>query len=173
LYSILALKKIPKTKFQKRQHYERVKAEKTILESIRSPFLCRSFGVFDNETHHSFLLEYIEGELLYKCIWSHREGGKFSEEIARFFAVQIVLGVRTLHANGFLHRDLKTGNVIVNKKGFAKIIDFGFAKKLGPSIDSSSSLSTCNRTTSFCGTHYIMAPEIYLRQSYSFEVDWW
>lgn len=110
-------------------------------------------------------MEFIDGKPLYQCIWKYRDGtGRFPEPVAQFFAAQLVLAVRALHAGGFVHRDLKSGNVLVDQRGFAKVIDFGFAKALA---------TTDDRTHSFCGTHYVMAPEIFTRGSHGFAADWW
>lgn len=109
-------------------------------------------------------MEYIDGKPLYQCIWRYKDrSGRLPEVVARFFAAQIVLAIRTLHTNGFVHRDLKSGNVLIDQHGFARVIDFGFAKHIGAE----------QRTRSFCGTHYIMAPEISTRASHGFEADWW
>lgn len=109
-------------------------------------------------------MEYIDGRPLYQCVWKFKDGsGRLPERVAKFFAAQIVLAVRALHESGFVHRDLKSGNVLVDRLGFAKVVDFGFAKKLGEH----------ERAHSFCGTHYIMAPEIFTRASHGFDVDWW
>lgn len=141
--------------------------EQRILETVRSPFLCRAFATITTDTdYHCFLLEHVDGRPLYQCVRAYRSDsmtGRFPEQLAAVVAAQIVLAVQELHAQGFIHRDLKSGNVLLDRYGHVKVIDFGLAKQ--PGAD--------QRAQSFCGTHYIMAPEVFSRTPYDFSVDWW
>ena len=47
-----------------------------------------------------------------------------------FLAVQIVDAVKDLHARNIVHRDLKLENILIDERGYVKIIDFGICKKL-------------------------------------------
>lgn len=53
---------------------------------------------------------------------------KFSEKQARFYGAQVLLGLEYLHNLQLLYRDLKPENILIDKKGYLKITDFGFAK---------------------------------------------
>lgn len=167
---LFAIKRIPRAKIVTEQQKLRLDAEKSILLKIKSPFLCRGFQVFETTAEVSILQEYIEGRALYECIWKYRDTGRFPEHVAKFFAVQLVLALRDLHAQGYVHRDFKSGNVLVGKSGFVKVIDFGLSRKVvaDGKVDDYS-----GRTQSVCGTHYVMAPEMFFKESYAFGVDWW
>ena len=67
-----------------------------------------------------------------------------------------------MHENSVIYRDLKPENVMIDKDGYVKIIDFGFAKILKPG----------DRTYTFLGTPDYMAPEIIRRMGYGFSVDY-
>lgn len=123
--------------------------------------------MFESKEEISFLLEFIDGRPLYECVWKYKDTGRFPESVAKFFAAQLVLALRDLHTNGYIHRDFKSGNVLVGKNGFAKVIDFGLSKKYcGPE-------NGIGRTQSLCGTHYIMAPEVFCKNPYDSCIDWW
>jgi serine/threonine protein kinase len=70
-----------------------------------------------------------------------------------------------LFDQGYVYRDIKASNVIIDSIGRIKIVDFGFAKKIGKN----------GRTNSFVGTIHSMAPEMFEKRdehfSYAFEVD--
>ena len=65
--------------------------------------------------------------------------------------MQIVLAVGELHDKGIMHRDLKLENILIDNKGYVKLIDYGLAKIL----DNSSDLAM-----SYCGTPEYLAPEM-------------
>ncbi|CEG37963.1 agc protein kinase [Plasmopara halstedii] len=162
-----ALKRIAKSKIISEKHKTRLEVEKSILFELQSPFLCRGFRTFETSNEILLLQEFIDGRPLYECIWMFQDTGRFPEHMAKFFAAQLVLALRDLHAHQYIHRDFKSGNVLIDKKGFAKVIDFGLSK--------STCMNDCRsgRTQSLCGTHYIMAPEVFSRNLYDFSCDWW
>ncbi|KAH7481899.1 hypothetical protein KRP22_011138 [Phytophthora ramorum] len=167
---LYALKRISRAKIATEQQKCRLEAEKFILQQVKSPFLCRGFEAFETAKEVGLLQEFIEGRALYECVWKYRESGKFPEHVAKFFAAQLVLAVRDLHAAGFIHRDLKSGNVLVGRDGSVKVIDFGLTKRVDVDKEGGDSPA---RTQSMCGTHYVMAPEIFFREPYGATIDWW
>ena len=54
--------------------------------------------------------------------------GCFAEEFAKFFFAEMLLTVDTLHKMGYIHRDLKPDNFLVDRSGHLKLIDFGLSK---------------------------------------------
>ena len=79
----------------------------------------------------------------------------------RFYASQVVLMFEYLHSKNIIYRDLKPENILLDKSGYLKLTDFGFAK-------------VCEgRTYTLCGTPEYLAPEILLNKGHGKPVDWW
>ncbi|KAE8636139.1 hypothetical protein XENTR_v10002854 [Xenopus tropicalis] len=88
----------------------------------------------------------------------------FIFSLFRFYTACIVLGLEALHQLGIVHRDLKLENLLLDRDGYLKIVDFGLSKdRFGYS----------DRTNTMCGTKTYMAPEIYLKLGYGMAADWW
>lgn len=83
--------------------------------------------------------------------------GPFSENVARYFFHQFIDAMEYLHDSGISHRDLKTENILFDKKFNLKVADFGYASKQGT-----------NQTA--VGTEDYMAPEVLQQQPYSGKV---
>lgn len=55
---------------------------------------------------------------------------RFSEEMTKFYAIQIIDAIRYLHENDIVHRDLKLENLLVKRNGYLVLIDYGLSKRL-------------------------------------------
>mmetsp|Transcript_22877 Transcript_22877/g.77230 ORF Transcript_22877/g.77230 Transcript_22877/m.77230 type:complete len:251 (+) Transcript_22877:44-796(+) len=88
----------------------------------------------------------------------------------RYFLYQIMRGVHALHAAHVLHRDLKPGNLLVNKNCDLKICDFGLARPVNP--DPSTKEDQC--MTEYVVTRWYRAPELLVEnQDYTGAIDIW
>ena len=90
--------------------------------------------------------------------------GRLKERFSRRFMRQIISSVDYCHQNSIVHRDLKIENILIDKTGQIRLIDFGLANLYSPN----SLLST------FCGSLYFAAPELLSAKKYvGPEVDIW
>jgi len=83
--------------------------------------------------------------------------------MARFYAVQVALGLEQLHSYGFIYQDLKTENLLIDEDGYLKIVDFGNAKHL----------KLNEKANTLCGTHEYLAPEVITSEGHNSSSDWW
>lgn len=141
----LALKCLKKSEIIKLKQIEHVKSEKNILERINHPFIVNLKGTFQSPTHVFMLLDYACGGELFTLL---RREGRFANDVALFFAVEIILAFEYLHSSDVAYRDLKPENLLIDRDGHVKITDFGFAKEVP------------DRTYTLCGTPEYLAPEI-------------
>ncbi|KAJ3219858.1 hypothetical protein HDU67_009046 [Dinochytrium kinnereticum] len=157
---IYAMKSLRKPDIVATKQVKHVMNEKTLLQSIRHPFIVELVATFQDSRHLYLVLEYISGGDLFTHL---RRNRRFSESVARFYTVELVLAMEHIHSKGIIYRDLKPENILLDKDGHIKIADFGFARI----IHSRESALT------FCGTPAYMAPEIILKVGYTKAVDWW
>ena len=89
----------------------------------------------------------------------------FPENTVKYYAAQVLLGLKYLHGKRIIHRDLKPENVVLDQHGQAKIIDFGIAKELPEGQNFCASRS---------GTGVYQAPEVALKgHKHSFVSDFY
>ena len=90
--------------------------------------------------------------------------------MARFYAAEIVLVLEHLHEHqgGIAYRDLKPENLLLDEDGHIRLVDFGFAKKLGNNAD-----DRPVETYTLCGTPEYLAPEVIHNKGHTSAVDWW
>eukprot|EP01088_Endostelium_zonatum_P017509 TRINITY_DN51_c10_g1_i1.p1 TRINITY_DN51_c10_g1~~TRINITY_DN51_c10_g1_i1.p1 ORF type:complete len:1109 (-),score=221.54 TRINITY_DN51_c10_g1_i1:32-3358(-) len=109
------------------------------------------------------VMEFMEGGSLEKIIDNYRDIQMTESQIA-FVCFETLKGLEYIHSLHRIHRDIKSGNVLIGEKGEIKLADFGFVVQL-----------TEERTkrTSTVGTVYWEAPEVIRGESYDIKVDIW
>ena len=135
-------------------------AERNVLALVNTaehPFLLGLRFAFHTPAKLYYVLNFCNGGDLYYLLSRCK---KFKEGQARFYAGEIFCALQHLHGLGVIYRDLKPENVLLDSDGHVKLTDFGLSKE-------SATADT------FCGTPVYLAPEIWLRKTYGYEVDWW
>ncbi|KAJ3043967.1 hypothetical protein HDV00_003494 [Rhizophlyctis rosea] len=154
-YAMKVLKKVEVVRLKQVEH---INSEKQILSQIHFPFIVNMLCTFQDERNLYMLLEYVVGGELFSHL---RRAGRFSPDMTRFYAAEIVLAIEYLHNLDIIYRDLKPENLLLDERGHIKITDFGFAKKVE------------DRTWTLCGTPEYLAPEIIQSKGHGKAVDWW
>lgn len=116
---------------------------------------------FKDQTYIYFLEEYIKGMELFDVI---RDIGLLNTYDSQFYIGSLILCMEYLHLNNIIYRDIKPENIMIDEKGFMKLIDLGTAKHLK---------NKNGRTYTIIGTPHYMAPEILTGKGYTYSVDLW
>ena len=110
-------------------------------------------------------MEYCDGLDLRKFINEHRNANDLiKKNIIMHIILGICLGLKEIHQNNLIHRDLKPDNIFLNADLTVKIGDFGISKKLQ---------NTNDYAKTQAGTLLYMAPEILNGEKYNNKVDMW
>jgi serine/threonine protein kinase len=106
---------------------ERFRNELKFARKISHPHVCRMYDLGEIGQMHYITMEYVTGEDLKSFI---RRAGHLTEPKALAIAEQITEGLAEAHRLGVIHRDLKPQNVMIDRDGNAKVMDFGIARSL-------------------------------------------
>ncbi|KAK4886632.1 hypothetical protein RN001_002903 [Aquatica leii] len=158
---LFAIKLVKKEIIRSKQQLNRTLTENRILKRINHPFLISLKYSFQTPNHLCFVMDYINGGELFFHL---RRFTKFTEEKARFYTAEIVSALSYLHDLSIIYRDVKSENILLDKDGHIKLVDFGLCRE---------KLHCGHKSKSFCGTPEYMAPEVIRRIGYGREVDWW
>jgi protein kinase A len=164
---VYALKILRKAEVIKLKQIDHVRHERSILADVAGqPFITNLLASFSDSESLYMLLDYVPGGELFSYLRKHR---RFDEPTARFYAAEIVLVLEYLHEQqgGVAYRDLKPENLLLDQDGHIKLVDFGFAKRLGHKH------SRPVETYTLCGTPEYLAPEVIHNKGHTTAVDWW
>ena len=104
---------------------EHVLMEREILMMLDHPFILKLVCAFQDDYDVYFLLELLIGGELFSHL---RRAGRFDEPSAKFYAAGVVLAFEHMHAKKVAYRDLKPENLVLDNRGYVKLVDLGLAK---------------------------------------------
>ena len=130
------------------------------LSLLYHPFIIELKGVNFTDPFNLFYLgEYVPGITLKELI---RTENGISVEKAKFYIASIITVLDYVHKKNIIHRDLRPEQIIINRNGYIKIVDFTLSKKL-----------KTDYTYSICGNREYYPPEMINQSGYNKSIDYW
>ncbi|XP_061673228.1 cGMP-dependent protein kinase 1 isoform X4 [Syngnathoides biaculeatus] len=139
---------------------EHVLRERNILMDSACPFLVRLHKTFQDAKRIYLLTEACLHGDLYSLI---KEKGCLDESSTKFYAACVTQALTFLHARNVVYRDIKPENVVLDERGYAKLVGSRCLKKM----------EMGKKTYTFCGTPGYMAPEVIFNKGHSVAADLW
>uniref|UniRef100_A0A8D2ZPN9 non-specific serine/threonine protein kinase n=1 Tax=Scophthalmus maximus TaxID=52904 RepID=A0A8D2ZPN9_SCOMX len=182
--ALYAMKTLRKKDVLLRNQVAHVKAERDILAEADNEWVVRLYYSFQDRDNLYFVMEYIPGGDMMSLLIRL---GIFKEELAQFYIAELTCAVESVHKMGFIHRDIKPDNILIDRDGHIKLTDFGLCTGFRWTHDSKYYQSGCMDFSkerkarqhqrclahSLVGTPNYIAPEVLLRTGYTQLCDWW
>ncbi|KAI0028462.1 AGC/NDR protein kinase [Vararia minispora EC-137] len=131
---IYAMKTLKKEEMLKKDQLAHVRAERDVLAESNSPWVVQLFYSFQDPTYLYLIMEFLPGGDLMTMLIKY---DTFSEDVTRFYMAECVLAIEAVHNLGFIHRDIKPDNILIDKDGHIKLSDFGLSTGFHKKHDSS------------------------------------
>lgn len=172
---VMAMKYLDKERIKNENQLIYIKREVEALQVFQHTFICEYYGTYLTHRKIIFLLEYIPGNDLWTFLYVNSVhppgllGGFDINQVAKYTSM-ILLALQHMHEHHYCYRDLKPDNILLDKHGYVKLVDFGLSKVL-PFVNKTNLLQY--RTFTLCGTPEYMAPEVVLTQGHDTSCDFW
>jgi len=194
---VYAMKVLRKKDMVEKEQVAHVRAERDILAEVDHTWVVKMFYSFQDEENLYLVMEFLPGGDLMTLLMKK---DTLSEEATVFYIAETALAIQTIHQLGFIHRDIKPDNLLLDARGHVKLSDFGLCTGLQKSHRTeyyrdvsnmqSSDFTPLNRMDSrrraetwkskrralaysTVGTPDYIAPEVFVQTGYDKCCDWW
>lgn len=154
LRRLVALKVLPVIRAQNDAAVARFYREARAAAALNHPNIVRAFDVDREGDIHYIVMEFVDGASLYDIVRKH---GPMDVLRACHYIRQAACGLQHIHENRLIHRDIKPGNLLLDRQGTIKILDLGLARFFADAAGDS--LTTRFDNQSMMGTADYIAPE--------------
>ncbi len=149
----VAVKVLPTTKADDPAALDRFYREAKVIAALDHPNIVRAYDIDQDEKLHFLVMEYVDGSSFQEII---KKAGPMEVLRACNYIRQAALGLQHAHEKaGIVHRDIKPGNILVDRSGIVKILDMGLARFFHDEED----LLTKKYDENVLGTADYLAPE--------------
>ncbi|XP_015207067.1 rho-associated protein kinase 2 isoform X3 [Lepisosteus oculatus] len=162
---VYAMKLLSKFEMIKRSDSAFFWEERDIMAFANSPWVVQLCCAFQDDRYLYMVMEYMPGGDLVNLTSTY----DVPEKWAKFYTAEVVLALDAIHSMGFIHRDVKPDNMLLDRHGHLKLADFGTCMKMDKT-----GMVRCDTAV---GTPDYISPEVLKSQGgdgyYGRECDWW
>uniref|UniRef100_A0A8C7YP49 Rho-associated protein kinase 2 n=1 Tax=Oryzias sinensis TaxID=183150 RepID=A0A8C7YP49_9TELE len=162
---VYAMKLLSKFEMIKRSDSAFFWEERGIMAFANSPWVVQLCCAFQDEHYLYMVMEYMPGGDLVNLTSTY----DVPEKWAKFYTAEVVMALDAIHSMGFIHRDVKPDNMLLDRLGHLKLADFGTCMKMD-----ATGMVRCDTAV---GTPDYISPEVLKSQGgdgcYGRECDWW
>jgi serine/threonine protein kinase len=148
----VAVKVLPTAKAQDESALQRFFREARAVAALDHPNIVHAYDIDQDESLHFLVMEYVDGASLQEIV---KKSGPMDIPRACDYIRQSTLGLDHAHQAGLIHRDIKPGNILVDRTGVVKILDMGLARFFNDDDD----VLTKKFDENVLGTADYLAPE--------------
>lgn len=162
---VYAMKTLSKFEMIKRQDSAFFWEERDIMANANSEWIVKLFFAFQDMNYLYMIMEYMAGGDLVNLMSNY----DIPEKWAKFYCAELVLAIESIHNMGYIHRDIKPDNMLLDRSGHLKLADFGTCIRLNK--------DGLVKSDTAVGTPDYISPEVLKSQGgegvYGRECDWW
>jgi serine/threonine protein kinase len=162
---VFAMKTLSKFEMIKRSDSAFFWEERDIMAHSDSPWIVPLYYAFQDATHLYMVMEFMPGGDFVNLMSNY----DIPHEWAQFYTAEVVLALEAVHKMGYVHRDVKPDNMLLDAQGHLKLADFGTCVKMDE--------VGLVRADTAVGTPDYISPEVLRSQGgdgcYGQECDWW
>ncbi|KAL3190142.1 hypothetical protein MRX96_020459 [Rhipicephalus microplus] len=193
---VYAMKILRKADMLEKEQVAHVRAERDVLVEADHQWVVKMYYSFQDAINLYLIMEFLPGGDMMTLLMKK---DTLSEECTQFYIAETALAIDSIHKLGFIHRDIKPDNLLLDARGHIKLSDFGLCTGLKkshrtefyrdlsqakPSDFASNPMDSKRRAESWkknrrqlaystVGTPDYIAPEVFLQTGYSSSCDWW
>jgi len=135
----VVIKVIPPELSAKEANLKRFEREARLASSLDHPNICTIYDLDEVDGVHFIAMQFVEGKNVRQLV----AGRPLELKTTLLIGLQVADALAAAHSRGIIHRDIKSGNVMVTSSGQVKVLDFGLAKLLD---DTEAATSGIHRT---------------------------
>lgn len=147
---LVAIKVLPASAMKSAKAVEAFYAEGRAAAQLNHRNIVQAFDVGQWSNFHYFVMEYVEGQTIHELL---QERGALEPDFALEVTISMAEALKHAHEKGFVHRDVKPKNIIMDAAGTPKLADLGLARAMA---DRAAALAERGQAL---GTPYYIAPE--------------